>query len=256
MYAIALSGGRQFKIEKNSIVRIPSLNLPVGEKLRLENILLFNKDGQVEVGDPYIEGAYAKARILQHGRHKKITIIKYKRRKDYRVKQGHRQGFTEIVIDDIVPGTKKKLVAKTVEKKVKKPAEVAEVPVEAGKAEAAAKEPVRKEPPAAKAKTPARKAEAAEKEPAAKAKTPARKAEAAEKEPAAKAKTPARKTAAAGKKPAAKAAAKKAEAAEKEPAAKAKTRAKKAGAAKKEPAAKKAKAAGKEPEAPAEKPED
>ena len=123
MYAIALSGGKQFKVEQNSVIRVPSLDLPVGEKLRLEQILLFNHDDRVEVGNPYIEGAYAEARVVQHGRQKKINIVKYKRRKDYRRKLGHRQGYTELVIDSIVPGSGKKAVPEKVEKELKKPAE-------------------------------------------------------------------------------------------------------------------------------------
>ena len=117
MYVIALSGGKQFRIEKNSTIRVPSLNLPVGEKVRLDQILLFNNEGRTEVGNPFLHGAYAEGRVVQHGRQGKITIVKYKRRKGYRRKQGHRQGFTEIVIDTIVPGTREKPAAKAAEKR-------------------------------------------------------------------------------------------------------------------------------------------
>ncbi|MBN2290243.1 MAG: 50S ribosomal protein L21 [Candidatus Glassbacteria bacterium] len=179
MYAIAQSGDKQFKIEKNSVVRVPTLDLPVGEKLRLEQILLFNQDGRVEVGNPFIEGAYADARVLRHGRAKKITIIKYKRRKDYRRKLGHRQGFTEILVESIVPGTGKKAAAEKVEKKLKEPVEARPDTVKEQKPARKAVEVSAKKKPAA----PAAKAEATKKKPAAAA--PAGKAKAAKKEPAA-----------------------------------------------------------------------
>ncbi len=196
MYAIVVSGGKQFKIKKNSTIRVPSIDLPVGEKLRLEQILLFNNDGQVVVGKPFIEGAYAEARIVQHGRREKITIVKYKRRKDYRRKLGHKQGFTDIIIDSIVTDVKKKAVAKTAEKKVEK---AKEVKVKAGEkkkpvAAAAKPEAAKKKPAAAaraKAEPKAAKPEAAKKKPAAAArakaepKAKAAKPKAAKKKPAA-----------------------------------------------------------------------
>jgi large subunit ribosomal protein L21 len=180
MYAIALSGGKQFKIEKDSIIRVPSLDLPVGEKIRLDQILLFNHDGKVEVGSPFVEGAYADARVVQQGRQRKITIIKYKRRKDYRRKLGHRQGFTEIVIDSIVPGSPKKAAAKKTEKKVAKPVKVAvnidktspvepvatkkEKAIPAAKAKAVKAETEKKEAKTTAAKAKAAKAETEKKE--------------------------------------------------------------------------------------------
>ena len=139
MYAIVNSGGKQFKIQQNSIIRVPSLNLEVGAKLRLDEIVLLNDGSKVEVGTPFVEGAYAEARVLRHARASKVRIIKYKRRKGYMRKIGHRQGFSELVIDSIVRGEKKKKAeaAKEVkpesleqskalsEEKEKQPAEVA-----------------------------------------------------------------------------------------------------------------------------------
>ena len=213
MYVIALSGGKQFRIEKNSTIRVPSLNLPVGEKVRLDQILLFNNEGRTEVGNPFLQGAYAEGRVVQHGRQGKITIVKYKRRKGYRRKLGHRQGFTEIVIDTIVPGTKKKAAAKAAEKKVKKPAKAkVETKKEKELAQAAAEVPAKKKP-AAKVKTeaaPAKKPKAVKKAPAtvsAKAREEAKakvaKPKAAEKKPAAgaKPKTETKTARAAKKKP-------------------------------------------------------
>jgi len=106
MYAIAKSGGKQFKIERNSVIRVPSIQTKVGEKIRLENILLFCEGDNIQVGRPFIDGAYAEARVVSHGRARKIKIIKYKRRKNYHRRIGHRQNFTELVIDNLVIGGK------------------------------------------------------------------------------------------------------------------------------------------------------
>ena len=104
MYAIAQSGGKQFKIQQNSTIRVPSLKAAPGDKVRLDSILLLSRDNGVAVGAPFVEGAYAEARVVRHGRGPKIRIIKYKRRKDYHRTIGHRQDFTELVIDSIIEG--------------------------------------------------------------------------------------------------------------------------------------------------------
>ncbi len=102
MYAIAKSGGKQFKIEQNSKVRVPTLKAAVGDSVRLDSILLLSHGESVTVGAPLVEGAYAEAHVVRHGRAAKIRIIKYKRRKNYRRTIGHRQGYTELLIDAIV----------------------------------------------------------------------------------------------------------------------------------------------------------
>ncbi|HUU29864.1 MAG TPA: 50S ribosomal protein L21 [archaeon] len=135
MYAIAQNGGKQFKIEQNSVIRVPSLKVPVGEKVRLEEILMLCEGEQVQVGRPFIEGAYAEARVLRHGRARKIQIIKYKRRKNYHRRIGHRQDFTELLIDAIVAAKKK---ARPKKEKAAKPAEKPEAIHEIAKAEAVA----------------------------------------------------------------------------------------------------------------------
>lgn len=136
MYAIAKSGGKQFKIEQNSTIRVPSLKAGVGEKVRLDSILLLSRDNGVAVGTPFVEGAYAEARVVRHGRGRKIRIIKYKRRKNYHRTIGHRQDFTELVIDSIVESGGTATAEKKTAKKAAPPAvepetdAVAESPVE------------------------------------------------------------------------------------------------------------------------------
>jgi large subunit ribosomal protein L21 len=102
MYAIAKSGGKQFKIQQNSTVRVPTLKAAVGDKVRLDSILMLSRGDSVAVGAPLVDGAYAEAHVVRHGRSSKIQIIKYKRRKNYRRTIGHRQGYTELMIDAIV----------------------------------------------------------------------------------------------------------------------------------------------------------
>ncbi len=123
MYAIAKSGGKQFKIEQNAVIRVPSLSAGVGDKVRLDEILLVSEDGSVIVGRPMVEGAFAEARVVRHGRGEKIRMIKYKRRKNYRRTIGHRQNFTELMIDGITLGASPAVEKKTARKSAKaKPA--------------------------------------------------------------------------------------------------------------------------------------
>ncbi len=104
MYAIARSGGKQFKIQPDGVIRVPSLGSNVGEKVKLEEILLVADGDKIQIGTPLVDGAYAEAVVVRHGKDKKIKIIKYKRRKDYRRTLGHRQSFTELEIGKIVLG--------------------------------------------------------------------------------------------------------------------------------------------------------
>lgn len=100
MYAIIQTGGKQYKVEKNSILKVESLAQEVGETVKLE-VLMLNADGVVKAGAA-VEGAYAEASVISHGRGKKINIFKYKAKKNVRKRQGHRQPYTEIKITDIV----------------------------------------------------------------------------------------------------------------------------------------------------------
>ena len=171
MYAIAKSGGKQFRIQPKAFVRVPTLDKKVGEKVRLEDILLFSDGSTVEVGRPLVDGAYAEATVVRHGRTRKILMIKYKRRKNYRRTIGHRQGFTELEIQEIVIGKNKDEAPRATKAEMtEEPAAeavletAAAVVAEEKKTEAvlekkAAKKPAAKEKPAAdKAKAaPARK---------------------------------------------------------------------------------------------------
>ena len=102
MYAVFQTGGKQFRAEPGTRIRIPTLDAEPGESVTFDHVLLAG-DGEdnVQVGAPTVDGASVKAEVLRHGRDKKIIVFKRKRRKGYRKKQGHRQGFTEIRIEEV-----------------------------------------------------------------------------------------------------------------------------------------------------------
>jgi len=102
MYAVFQTGGKQFRAEPGARLRIPSLDAEPGSAVTFDHVLLAG-DGaeQVQVGTPVVEGAAVKAEVLRHGRSDKVIVFKRKRRKGYRKKAGHRQGFTEIRIDEV-----------------------------------------------------------------------------------------------------------------------------------------------------------
>ena len=120
MYAIVEIAGQQFKVAKDQKVFVHRLAVEEGKKVSFDNVLLIGDDNKVTVGAPAIDGAQVGAKVLKHLKGDKVIVFKKKRRKGYRVKNGHRQSLTEIVIESIVAsGAKpaKKAVAKTEPKK-------------------------------------------------------------------------------------------------------------------------------------------
>ena len=101
MYAVIKTGGKQHKVAEGEILKVEKLKASEGEPVDITDVLLIEKDGEVTLGSPFIEGAKVTAKILRHGKEDKVTIIKMKRRKDYRKKLGHRQNYSEIQIEQI-----------------------------------------------------------------------------------------------------------------------------------------------------------
>ena len=101
MYAVIKTGGKQHKVAEGEILKVEKLKASEGEPVDITDVLLIEKDGEVTLGSPFIEGAKVTAKILRHGKEDKVTVIKMKRRKDYRKKQGHRQNYSEIQIEQI-----------------------------------------------------------------------------------------------------------------------------------------------------------
>ena len=109
MYAIVDIKGFQYKLTQGEKLRVPRFDSEVGDTFTLDEVLLISDNGAVTIGEPYIEGAEVEATIINQGKDDKIIVFKKKRRKDYQVKRGHRQDFTEIEITGItLPGAKKK----------------------------------------------------------------------------------------------------------------------------------------------------
>ena len=102
MYAVFRTGGKQFRAEPGTRIRVPSLDVEPGSSVVFDDVLLAG-DGEetTQVGTPTVEGASVKAEVIRHGRADKIIVFKRKRRKGYRKKQGHRQGFTEIRVEEV-----------------------------------------------------------------------------------------------------------------------------------------------------------
>ena len=103
-YAIFRSGGKQFRAEPGKTLRIPSLQGEAGTTVEFSDVLLSSDNGNVRLGVPTLSGAKVTGEIVKHGLGDKIVVFKFKRRKNYARKQGHRQGYTEVRITDITLG--------------------------------------------------------------------------------------------------------------------------------------------------------
>ena len=102
MYAIIETGGKQYKVQEGDVIRIEKLNIADGETVKFDKVLLLSEEGKLNVGKPYVDGASVEGQIEGQGKAKKILVFKYKPKKDYRKKQGHRQPYTQVKIEKIV----------------------------------------------------------------------------------------------------------------------------------------------------------
>lgn len=100
MYAIVATGGKQLRLEEGQKVRVEKLNAEVGEKIALEQVLAIGGES-LQLGKPFVEGAKVEATVEAHGKAKKVLIGKFKAKKGYRRKQGHRQPYTLLKIEKI-----------------------------------------------------------------------------------------------------------------------------------------------------------
>ena len=101
MFLIVESGGKQYKIEKDSTVKVDKLDVDEGGEVVIDKVLVVFDDGGLKAGKPYIEGVTVKAKVLRNGREKKIEVFKQKIRKGHRKLRGHRQHYTLLKIEDI-----------------------------------------------------------------------------------------------------------------------------------------------------------
>ncbi len=101
MYAIIETGGKQFKVEEGDVLKVELLHAEAGETVEINKVLMVNKDGQVTVGAPYVDGAKVTLKVEENGKGKKIVVFKYKAKKNYRKKKGHRQPYTKVTVEKI-----------------------------------------------------------------------------------------------------------------------------------------------------------
>jgi large subunit ribosomal protein L21 len=102
MFAIIEVAGQQFKVEKDAKIFVHRLETAEGDSFDIEKVLLIDNDGAVKIGTPVVDGAKVSAKVLEHVKGEKVIVFKKKRRKGYRVKNGHRQYMTQIQIEEIV----------------------------------------------------------------------------------------------------------------------------------------------------------
>lgn len=102
MYAVFQTGGKQFRAEPGDRIRVPSLEAEPGETITFERVLVASNGSDVSIGAPLVDGASVTAEVVRHGRDKKVVVFRRKRRKGYRLKKGHRQGFTEVRVSQVV----------------------------------------------------------------------------------------------------------------------------------------------------------
>jgi large subunit ribosomal protein L21 len=102
MYAVVATSGKQFRVQEGDVLRMEKIAGEVGDPVSFDKVLLIADGENLTVGRPVIEQASVKAHIVEQDRGKKIIVFKYKRRKGYRRKQGHRQDYTAVRIDNIV----------------------------------------------------------------------------------------------------------------------------------------------------------
>lgn len=101
MYAIIVTGGKQYKVAEGDTIYVEKLDANDGEAVKFDNVLAVEKDGAVTVGAPKVEGACVSGKVVKNGKGRKIMVFKYKAKKNYRRRQGHRQPYTKVTIEKI-----------------------------------------------------------------------------------------------------------------------------------------------------------
>lgn len=168
MYAVIETGGKQYRVQQGDVITIEKLNVSAGDDVAFDRVLVLNDGEKVQVGTPIVESAKVFGTVVENGKGEKIIIFKYKSKKDYRKKQGHRQPYTMVKIESLSADGKP-----AIKKVVEKPAaEVAELEKPAEDKKPAVKKAVAEKKPAAKKAT-AKKEETEKKSEAKKAPKPA-----------------------------------------------------------------------------------
>ena len=104
MYAVIMTGGKQYRVEEGEVLRVEKLQVDEGANFDFDKVLMVGQGEDVQVGSPVLDGARVSATVRSHGRGDKVHIIKFHRRKNYMRRQGHRQSYTEIEVTGIAAG--------------------------------------------------------------------------------------------------------------------------------------------------------
>ena len=104
MYAVIKTGGKQYRVSEGSVLRVEKLDGAAGDKIEFDSVLLVGEGEDVKVGTPFVEGSKVEATVQSQGRPRKVDVIKFKRRKNYKRTHGHRQAYTEIRVTGISAG--------------------------------------------------------------------------------------------------------------------------------------------------------
>ena len=111
MYAVFKTGGKQYRAGKGDRLKIEKLDAAEGDSVEFDEVLLVGEGENIKVGEPLVSGSKVKGKVVAQDRHKKIDVIKFRRRQNYRRTQGHRQAFTLVEITGITGGPRKKAAA-------------------------------------------------------------------------------------------------------------------------------------------------
>ena len=104
MYAVIQAGGKQYRVAEGDTLKVEKMSADQGASVEIDRVLMIADGTDIQVGRPYVEGGKVTATVKGHGRGKKVTIVKFRRRKQYLKRQGHRQWFTELEITGINAG--------------------------------------------------------------------------------------------------------------------------------------------------------
>lgn len=101
MYAIIETGGKQYRVQEGDTLFVEKLEVTAGDTINFDKVLVVSNEGKLSVGAPFVEGAKVEASVVEQGKGPKVIVFKYKAKKDYRRKQGHRQPYTKVKIEKI-----------------------------------------------------------------------------------------------------------------------------------------------------------
>ncbi len=102
MYAVIETGGKQYRVQEGDVIFVEKLDVEAGETVEFDKVLVVANDNGLNIGEPVVEGAKVEASVVEQGKGKKVIVFKYKAKKNYKKKQGHRQPYTKVKIEKIV----------------------------------------------------------------------------------------------------------------------------------------------------------